>query len=403
MQCEANTGGLDNRGPLAGVTVLDLSAYVAGPYGCTLLGDLGAEIIKIEPPRGDAIREYASTLERENRAYLGVNRNKLGVVLDLKRPQGVAALERLIRSADVLVHNFRPSVPARLGIDYERVRSLNPRVIYCALSGYGEAGPMREKAGYDQLLQAMTGINFYQGPSENEPETVYGSIVDYYAASMIAYGVAAALFRRERTGDGEHVRISLLSSALAMQSARMIWAEGEPRNINRDFRAGGVSAIHPTANGSIFLSATAPHFWAALCELIGLPAMATDVRFDTVKKRAERTDEIVVILRQALKRHTAEEWEEIFGERVPCAVVRPVQDMFDHPQVRAERLIATMPHPVLGSYRGVGSAIKFEKTPCPAAKAAPTKGQHSVEVLSRHGFSPDEIEVLRREGVIRQG
>jgi crotonobetainyl-CoA:carnitine CoA-transferase CaiB-like acyl-CoA transferase len=171
-----------NTGPLSGIRVLDLSAYIAGPYGCSLLADLGAEVIKVEPPAGDTLRQYPSTLEPEARAFLGTNRSKLGIVLDLKQLEGQQALLRLVEAADVLVHNFRPSVPVRLGIEYERLRKLNPRLIYCALTGYGETGPLKDKAGYDQVLQSLTGLCTFQGPP-GTPEIVLGSIVDFYAAS----------------------------------------------------------------------------------------------------------------------------------------------------------------------------------------------------------------------------
>ena len=182
---------LDQSGPLSGVRVLDLSAYIAGPYGCTLLADQGAEVIKIEPPQGDNLRKYPSTLEPEGRAFLGINRGKLGMVLDLKEPEGYAVLLDLVRSADVLVHNFRPEVAPRLRIDFETLKQVNPRLIYCALSGYGETGPLKNKAGFDQVLQSMTGICALQGTPE-APQIVYGSVVDYYAASLLAAGVASA-------------------------------------------------------------------------------------------------------------------------------------------------------------------------------------------------------------------
>ncbi len=192
----------DSSGPLTGVRVLDLSSYIAGPYACSLLADLGADVIKIEPPDGDGLRHYPSTLESESRAFLGANRSKRGVVLDLKQSEGLSALLHLVEAADVLVHNFRPSVPKRLGIDYEKLKKINPRLIYCALTGYGETGPMRDKAGYDQVLQSFTGITTFQGG------IVLGSIVDFYAASMLAYGVSSALFHRERTGEGQYVGLS---------------------------------------------------------------------------------------------------------------------------------------------------------------------------------------------------
>ncbi|RPE77032.1 CaiB/BaiF CoA transferase family protein [Vulcaniibacterium tengchongense] len=364
-------------GPLSGVKVLDLSAYIAGPYGCTLLADQGAQVIKVEPPEGDNLRKYPSTLEAESRAFLGVNRSKRGVCLDLKSERGQAALLRLVREADVLVHNFRPSVPPRLGIDYDRLSRINPRLIYCAVTGYGETGPMRDKAGYDQVLQTMTGMCALQGKRGGPPEIIYGSVVDYYAAALVAAGVASALYERERSGEGQYVGVSLLRSALAMQSARMIWAEGEPPDIGRDMRSGGVTGIHPAREGHIYLSANTPRFWKALCEKTGLADLAEDPRYDTVRKRAERAAEILPRLHEALAARTALEWEAVFGDEVPCAAARRVEDMFEHPQVLAEGMLATLEHPLVGRYRGIAHPIKFGRTPGPAPFAAPTFGQDS--------------------------
>ena len=389
------------RQPLAGVRVLDLSGYIAAPYGCTLLADQGAEVIKIEPPQGDNLRKYPSTLAAEGRAFLGVNRGKQGLVLDLKQAEGRSVLLRLARDADVLVHNFRPSVPARLGIDYDTLHALNPRLVYCAVSGYGERGPLKDKAGYDQVLQSMTGICAMQGSSV-DPHIVYGSVVDYYAAALLAGSVASALFARERTGEGQFVGISLLRSALAMQSARLVWAEGEDRNVYRDMRSGGITGLHPTRSGSLYISANTPHFWSALCELIGVPALAADPRYDTVRKRAQHAGEIVPRIREALQARTALEWEQHFGERVPCAAVREVEDMFEHEQVRAEAMIDTFEHPLVGRYRGLASAYKFGEAPgvSRAPSAAPTFGQHSDAVLARHGYSAEEIAALRSTGAV---
>ena len=370
-------------GPLSGVRVLDLSAYIAGPYGCTLLADQGAEVIKVEPPAGDNLRKYPSTLAAESRAFLGINRSKFGLVLDLKLAHDLAALLCLVESADVFVHNFRPSVPVRLGIDYDRLQAINPRLIYCAITGYGETGPMKEKAGFDQVLQTMTGICALQGKPEGPPEIVVGSVVDYYAAALIAGGVASALFERERSGAGQFVGVSLLRSALAMQSARMVWADGEARNVGRDMRSGGVTGIYPTRAGFLYLSANTPHFWQALVNKVGLPALATNERYDSVRKRAQHMDEIVPAMRTVLMTKTALEWEALFGDDVPCSAARTVEDMFDHPQVSAEDMITHFEHPTAGRYRGFTRAIKFGRTPGPDPFSAPTLGQHSEEVLRR--------------------
>ncbi len=370
-----------NRGPLDGVKVLDLSAYIAGPYGCSLLADQGAWVIKVESPAGDNLRNYPSTLPSESRAFLGVNRSKLGLVLDLKTAEGINSLFELIQEADVLVHNFRPSVPPRLGIAYEQLEQVNPRLIYCAITGFGETGPLKDKAGYDQVLQSMTGMCTLQGKKDGPPEILYGSIVDYYAASMISTGVASALYEREKSGKGQYVGVSLMRTALTMQSARMIWAENESRDVGRDMRSGGITGIHPTQDGHIYISANTPHFWRALCEKVGLSNLTGDQRFDSVKKRAAEQGVIVPLLRQALSKKSALEWESIFGEEVPCAAVRQIEDMFDFPQVLAEDMITSFEHPVVGKYKGFKHPIKFSRTPAPEPFAAPTLGQHSQKIL----------------------
>jgi crotonobetainyl-CoA:carnitine CoA-transferase CaiB-like acyl-CoA transferase len=384
----ASLFGSDRRqgppGPLSGIKVLDLSAYIAGPYGCTLLADQGADVLKVEPPDGDNLRQYPSTLQAESRAFMGVNRSKRGVSLDLKKPQDLAKLMRLVREADVLVHNFRPSVPKRLGIDHDRLNLLNPRLIYCAVTGYGETGPMKDKAGYDQVLQTMTGMCTLQGKRGGAPEIIYGSVVDYYAAALLAAGVSSALYERERSGLGQFVGVSLLRSALTMQSARMIWVEGESLDIGRDMRSGGVTGIHPAREGYLYISANTPRFWQALCRKVGLHALAEDSRYDSVRKRAEHAADIVPQLHVALAAHTALEWEALFGDEVPCAAARRVEDMFEHPQVLAEDIVATIEHPVVGAYRGVTRPIKFGRTPGPAPFASPVFNQDE-DALAAYG------------------
>lgn len=367
------------RGPLSGIGVLDLSAYIAGPYGCSLLADQGADVIKVEPPAGDNLRAYPSTLEHENRAFLGINRSKRGIVLNLKDRADHGKLLELVAQADVLVHNFRPGVAERLGIDHPRLEALNPRLIYCAVTGYGEEGPLRGKAGYDQVLQAMTGMCVLQG-QPSSPELTYGSPVDYYAAALVASGVASALFERERSGKGQYVGVSLLRSALTMQSARIVQAQGEAHGVSRDMRSGGITGLHPTAEGYLYLSANTQHFWTALCDLTGLGALAQDERYSSVRKRAEHAAELVPLLRAALNNRTALEWERIFGDAVPCSAVRPTEDMFDDPQVRAEDMVSIIAHPALGHYRGVARSIKFSRTPGPEPFGAPMLGQHDREI-----------------------
>jgi crotonobetainyl-CoA:carnitine CoA-transferase CaiB-like acyl-CoA transferase len=368
-------------GPLTGIRVLDLSSYIAGPYGASLLADLGAEVIKVEPPEGDNLRQYPSTLEGESRAFLGVNRSKLGIVLDLKTPGGVSSLLRLAARCDVFLHSFRPAVPRRLGIGYETLRQINSRLIYCALSGYGETGPMRDKPGYDQVLQTMTGICKSQGTPGGPPAIVYGSVVDYHAGSLVAFGISSGLYCRERTGKGQKVEVSLLASALAMQSARFIRTPDEPRDVDRDMRSGGVTGLHPTAEGYLYISANTPQFWNALCELAGLQELASDERYSTVRKRSKRAAELIPLLREKLRVRSAIEWESVFGERVPCAAVRPLEDMFDHPQVLANGLATAFEHAKVGRYTGLRKPLKFSETPGPEPFAAPALGQHTDSVI----------------------
>ena len=387
--------------PLSGIKVLDLSAYIAGPYGASLLADMGAEVIKIEPPDGDNLRKYPSTLVGESRAFLGVNRGKRGACLDLKSPAGLAVLLKLVETSDVLIHNFRPSVPPRLGIDYARLSQINPRLVYCSLSGYGQSGPLANKAGYDQVLQARTGVCTSQG-SAGEPQIVYGSVVDYYGAALVSNAVTAALLQRAQTGQGQHVSVSLLAAAIAMQAARLVVAESEPRSVNRDMRSGGVTGIHPTKAGHLYISANTPHFWRALCDFVGLHEAAKDARYDSVKKRAQHADEIVPKLRQALSARSAKEWEALFGDEVPCSAVRSIEDVFEDDQVQEQELMANHVHPSIGAYKTVGRPIKFGAATASQkpVSSAPTLGEHSALIMKEAGFSDHEIEAAIEQGAV---
>jgi len=388
-------------GPLTGITVLDLCSYLAGPYGCTLLADLGATVIKIESPQGDMLRQFPSTLADESRFFLGTNRGKQAIVLDLKQKEGLAVLNRMVEGADVFVENFRPSVPARLGIDYPRLKKINPRLVYAGLTGYGDAGPLSDKGGFDQVLQCLTGMAVFQGRSPETPQLVLGSVLDYFTSALLAYGVAAALFHRERSGTGQYLSLSLLRSALTIQAGRFVWAENEGREVARENPAGGLTGIHPTKEEMLYVSLHSNHFFAAFCELIGKPELAQDPRCTSMRSRAEHAADLMPEIRAVLAGRTALEWEELFGERVPCAAVRPIEDMFDHPQVEAEGLVTRLQHPVVGPYRTMTKPIKFEDTPGPQPTASPTLGQHTSEVLARYGYSETEIAALRERGVIK--
>lgn len=388
-------------GPLDGIKVLDLCSYLAGPYGCTLLADFGADVVKIESPQGDMLRQFPSSLDGESRFFLGTNRGKRALALDLKQPEGLAVLHRMVANADVLVENFRPSVPARLGIDYPRLRAINPRLIYAGLTGYGDAGPLSEKGGFDQVLQCLSGMAVFQGGGIDKPQLVLGSVLDYFTSALLAYGVTAALFQRERGGHGQYLSLSLLRSALTIQAGRFVWAENEGRDVARDSGTGGLTGIHPTKHGGLYVSLHSNHFFAAFCKLIGRPALASDPRCATMRSRADHAADLLPEVRSALAERTALEWEALFGEQVPCAAVRPIEDMFDHPQVVAEDLVTTLDHPAVGRYRTMTKPVKFSDTPGPAPTASPAFGQHSDEVLAAYGYSVAEIVALRERGVVR--
>jgi crotonobetainyl-CoA:carnitine CoA-transferase CaiB-like acyl-CoA transferase len=216
-----------------------------------------------------------------------------------------------------------------------------------------------------------------QGKKEGPPEILYGSIVDYYASALVAAGVSSALFERSRSGEGQFVGISLLSAALTLQSARLIWAENEGRDVGRDMRSGGITGLHPTKQGYLYISANTAHFWKALCQKVDLAEWVDFERYDSVRKRAQHQSEIIPKLHQALSQRSALEWEAHFGEEVPCSAARTIEDMFDHPQVLAQDMLTEFEHPIVGRYRGLKRSIKFDRTPGPDPFTAPTLGQHN--------------------------
>jgi len=389
-------------GVLSGVHVLDLSSYLAGPYACTLLADLGADVIKVEPPQGDMMRRYPSSFSDDSRTFIGANRNKRSVCIDLKHPEGLSILLELLDRTDVLIHNFRPGVPERLGIGYEDLSQRYPRLVFAELTGFGSEGPLHSNPGFDQVMQCFTGIADLQGRGDESPKIVWGSIVDYFSATLLALGVCGALFQRAQTGRGQRVDCSLLRSALALQAGRLVWASGEPLEIERDLRLGRVTGIHPTKEGYIYIQAQTDSFWHALCEILGLTSLADDERFNDMRKRKAEEAVLMPLIRDALMKKSAEDWSKLFGDRVPCAVVQSLEEMFLHPQVMAQQIIKTFPHADLGTYQGVCEPIRFSDPDIRVEdKGAPTLGQHTKEVLSTLNYSTDEIERLVQRSVCR--
>lgn len=375
--------------PLSGIRVLDLTTYIAGPFAASLLADLGAEVVKVEPPGGDPIRAYPSTLPDESRVFLGVNRGKQGIVLDLREAGDRAALLRLVESADVLLENYRPGVAERLGIGVAALRAINPELVHLSLTGFGRDGPMAQHAGFDQVLQAMTGLADFQARAGDDgvPRTIPGSVVDYYAAALSALGIVAALYERRGTGRGEQVGVSLLGAAMAMQAGRLVRGANEALAVDRDLSPGGVAGIHPTADGWLYLQASTPRFWAALCEGVGLPQLAADPRYDTPRKRAAHAAELLPPLRTALLARTAVEWEAALAPAVPCAAVRPLESLFEDAQVRAQGLLAAHQR-ATDAYVALHGPIRFGDRAGPPPRGAPGLGEHNAALL--RGWVPAE-------------
>ncbi len=381
---------------LEGMVVLDLSSYLAGPYGGALLGDVGATVIKVEAPEGDMMRRYPSTLEGENRAVLGANRNKRSIRLDLKNQDGRTAFHRMVEQADVVLHNFRPGVPKSLGIDYDTLRAVRPDLVYCSLTGYGESpdGPLRNHPGYDQMLQCFAGLAAAQGEAAGVPAVLRGSIVDFFTSTLLAFGVTSAIVHRLRTGEGQHVEISLLRSAIALQVGRFISADNEPWDTPKEPDSGRVANAIPTKEGYLYFQATTPKFWTALCEIIGLPELARDPQYDTLRKRGEHSAVLMPQIRQALMAKPAIEWEQLMQGRVPGVAVRSVSQMFDHPQVLAEGLVTELEHPVVGKYKTMTTAVKMGSGEVQTTRS-PLLGEHTDEVLRSFGFDEADVGRLR--------
>jgi crotonobetainyl-CoA:carnitine CoA-transferase CaiB-like acyl-CoA transferase len=365
-------------GPLVNVKVVDLTSFVSGPFACSLLADLGADVIKVEPPEGETQRFYPSTVKGESRVFLGVNRGKRAIAINLKAAEGKALLLRLLEQADVLVENFRPSVPARLGIGYETLRGSYPRLIYCAIRGYGDGGPLRDYPGYDQVLQSISGMAAFQGAASGaKHQIVRGAPLDVYAASMAAMGIVAALYQRSATGSGQYVMTSLLAAALAMQAGRLVWTDHEPREVNRELLPGRIAGIHPTKEGDIYISAHTQRFWANLCKYLELPDLAQNERYNTSQKRSDYADELIPKIRAALKRRTASEWVKLMNGQVPCSAVGVIEDMFAHPQVRAQGLLAHYQHKQLGGYSALARPVHFSSSTPSDVLPAPMLGEHT--------------------------
>jgi crotonobetainyl-CoA:carnitine CoA-transferase CaiB-like acyl-CoA transferase len=391
-------------GPLEGLRVVDCSAIIAGPVATAFLATYGADVVKLEPLEGDALRSYPSTLPELSRYFLGINRGKRSVAVDLKHREGLALARRLARAADVFVESFRPGVAARLGLDDPALRAENARLIYCSVSAFGQTGPLAERPGLDPVVQSYGGLAWEQGAAEGKaPELVRGSLVDYYTGSLAVSGILLALVARSQTGAGQRIETSLLDGVLAMQAGRVFWAEAkEPPDAVRDLLGDRVSRIYPTQEGHLYLYVELPKFWAGLCRTLGLEAWLTDPRLGTMVGRHTHKAELIRVITERLAARTAAEWEARFAEAdVPCTRVRSVPDLLVDPQALLNGALATVAHPTLGPVRLLGVPVRLAGTPGAPAGPPPALGEHTDAVLAEAGLSAPEIARLRQAGVVR--
>jgi formyl-CoA transferase len=392
-------------GPLAGLRVIDCSAIIAGPIATAFLATYGADVVKLEPLDGDALRTYPSTLPGQSRYFLGINRGKRSVAVDLKRPEGLALARRLAETADVFVESFRPGVAARLGLDDATLRAANPRLIYCSISAFGQAGPLAERPGLDPVVQSYGGLAWEQGVADgtNVPVLVRGSLVDYYTGSLAASGVLLAVVARGRTGLGQRLETSLLDGVLAMQAGRAFWAESaESPDAVKDLLGERVSRIYPTQDGYLYLYVELPKFWTGLCHTLGLEAWLDDPRLKTMVGRHTHKAELIEAITARLSVRPAAEWEAVFeAADVPCTRIRTIPEMLVDPQVLANGTLATVPHPRLGPVRALATPVRLSGTPGRPPSAPPEVGQHTDQILGEMGYDRPAIARLRAAGVVR--
>ena len=393
-------------GPLDGVTVLDLTRVLSGPYCTMMLADMGARVLKVEQPgKGDDTRAWGPPFQEGESAYfLSINRNKESVTLNLKHPDGRRVLDALIARADVLVENFRPGTLDRMGLGYREVSARRPELVYCSISGFGQTGPRRSEPGYDAVLQGEGGLMSITGSDDGPGYRLGVAIADIASGMFAAYGVAVALLARHRTGRGQLVDVAMLDTvaALLTYQAGIYFATGTapPRLGNR----------HPTitpyetleaADGDLVVAAGNDQLWRTFCGVIGLDALADDPRFRTNRDRVAARAELHALLVERLRTRPAAEWlAELKAAGVPCGAVRDLAEVYSDPQIIERAMVVASQHPVAGAIRQLGVPVKLGDTPGAVRTPPPVLGQHTRDVLAELGFADSEIGRLREAGAI---
>ena len=374
--------------PLTGIRVLDLSRVLAGPYCTMVLGDLGADVIKVEAPEGDETRGWGPPFtEGESAYYLCVNRNKRGIIVDFKTEEGQGTIYELIKRSDVLVENFRPGTLARFELDFESVSKLNPNLIYCSITGFGQTGPLRDKPGYDFMIQAMGGLMSITGEQEGEPMKVGVAVADLFAGQNAVIAILAALQARTQTGRGQHLDISLFDSQVAMLA-----------NVASNYLiSGNLPKRYGNAHANIvpYQSFQASDAWFVLavgndrqfeklCEVIGKRELASDARFTINSERVRNREELISILKPSFQTRTANEWLLLLEDAgIPCGPINTLDKVFSMPQVQAREMVVPMQHKEIRDLRLVGSPLKFSDTPIDYKLPPPGLGEHTEEVLRK--------------------
>lgn len=398
-------GGPFIPGVLTGFTVLELSTLISGPYCATLLGDMGAEVIKVElPGTGDGLRHLGASAEGESVLYLAVNRNKKSMTLALGQPEAREVLDRLIRHADVIVENFRPDMREQYGIGYERVRLLRPDIVYLSITAFGEEGPYRLKPGTDHVFQALSGFMSISGEPGHGPIRVGVPIADMAAALYGAFGVMSALLHRERSGKGQLLCVNLLDAAMCLQGthiAEYFITRKEPVPCGNDSPFAYPVGVFQTSDGYVAISAYNQKFWRRLCRGLDLMPLVSDPRFEAMDQRFANRGMLRPLLADRFSTASTAHWLHVLErEDVPCGPVHTYDTLFADPQVVHNALVREWPHSLFKKVRAAGSPLRFSGTPVEHHSAAPLLGEHTDAVLMKMGFTEQEIGGFREKGLV---
>ena len=392
---------------LSGVRVLDLSRILAGPFCTMMLGDLGAEVVKVERPgTGDDTRTWGPPFSGgESAYYLCCNRNKRSITIDLGKSQGRELVKELAKVSDVLVENFTPGLMERFGLDYETLRELNPRLVFCSVTAYGKDGPYRDRPGYDMVLSAVGGLMWITGERNGNPCKVGVAITDVLTGVYASGAITAALLWRERSGRGQQIDCSLLDAqvaALANIASNYLVAGQEATRWGTAHASIVPYQVFPTKDRPIAVAVANQKLWVSFCSAIGKKEWVEDPRFESNPERVRNRDVLLPLVTHVLAQRTCDEWMEVLLEAaVPCGPGNNMESLFADPQVKHRNMIAEVPHPTIGTLRLTGVPIKYSVTPGQVRLPPPLLGQHTDEILSSVlGCSQERIAALRRDGVV---